>query len=314
MRFGPAGYPAAGKKPEGALEYTRSLGLDALEVEFVRGARITQERAEQIGSRAKDLDIRLSCHAPYFISFNSDTQETRDKSVEWVVGTAQAAHWLGAYLIVIHAASYGKSPDTALDSVIEGLNKSKERLDDLGIKDVILGVETMGKKGQFGTLDEIGKVMDSVDGVRPVLDVAHVHARGVGCLRTEKDMRDLTDQFFSLSGPIAHFHISCIKYGDKGEISHLPLDTKEPDMSLLAGILNDSDQDCTFISESPLIEKDAVVFRDMFPKYRKRRKEKEGGHAPVSTTPIGHSDSSSSDNALYEGDVHIAGSVICDGD
>lgn len=269
MRFGPAGYPAAGKTPEKALEYTRSIGLDALEVEFVRGARIKLERASEIGSKAKDLDIRLSCHAPYFISFNSDNPETREKSVDWVTSTARAAHALGAYIIVIHAASYGKSPGTALDSVCDGLSRCKDVLDDEGVKDVVLGVETMGKLGQFGTLDEIAQVIDRVDGVRPVLDVAHVHARGRGCLKTEQDMKDLTDQFFSLSGPIAHFHISCIKYGEKGEINHLPLEAKDPDMSMLAHVLQDADRDCTFISESPLIEKDAVVFRDMFSQYRR---------------------------------------------
>lgn len=246
------------------MKYTRELGLDALEVEFVRGARISKERAEAIGSVAKDLDIRLSCHAPYFISFNSETQETRVKSIDWVMDTVRAAHSLGAYIIVIHAASYGKSPDTALGSVIDGLRKCKDLMDDENIRDVILGVETMGKKGQFGTLKEISAVMDSVDGVRPVLDVAHVHARGVGCLKTQSDMRALVDEFFPLAGDIAHFHISCIKYGEKGEISHLPLDTKEPDMQNLADILENSSQDCTFICESPLIEEDAVVFKNMF--------------------------------------------------
>ncbi|MDR1954939.1 MAG: TIM barrel protein [Candidatus Methanoplasma sp.] len=269
MRFGPAGYPSEGKTPEGALKYTKGLGLDALEVEFVRGARIAPERARAVGDRAKDLDIRLSCHAPYFISFNSDDQETREKSIGWVMDTMRAAHELGAYIIVIHAASYGKSPDTALSSVIEGLLKCKEKMDDAGIKDVILGVETMGKKGQFGTLKEISKVMENVDGVRPVLDVAHVHARDVGCIRTKEDMGRLVDEFFPLCGDIAHFHISCIKYGDRGEISHLPLSTKDPDMQFLADVLADSEQDCTFICESPLIAEDAVVFRDMFPKYRK---------------------------------------------
>ena len=33
-------------------------------------------------------------------------------------------------------------------------------------------------------------------------------------------------------------------------------------------VLQDSKQECTFICESPLIEKDAVVFRDMFSQYR----------------------------------------------
>ncbi|AIZ57279.1 endonuclease 4 [Candidatus Methanoplasma termitum] len=268
MRFGPAGYPSEGKTPEGSLKYTKGLGLDALEVEFVRGARISQERAEAVGKAAKDLDIRLSCHAPYFISFNSEEQETRNKSIDWVMDTVRAAHALGAYIIVIHAASYGRSPGTATASAIEGLAKCKEKMDDEGIRDVILGVETMGKKGQFGTLKEIAEVMKSVDGVRPVLDVAHVHARGVGCLKTKADMEKLVNEYFPLCGEIAHFHVSGIKYGDRGEISHLPLSSKEPDMQMLADVLKDSKQDCTFICESPLIAADAVVFRDMFPKYR----------------------------------------------
>jgi deoxyribonuclease-4 len=269
MRFGPAGYPSAGKTPEGSLKYTRELGLDALEVEFVRGARISEERAKAVGKCAAENDIRLSCHAPYFISFNSDTIETREKSIDWVMDTARAAHNLGAYVIVIHAASYGKSPETATQSVIDGLTKCRNMMDDEGINGVILGVETMGKKGQFGTLKEISEVMDSVDGVRPVLDVAHVHARGGGWLKTDSDMKSLIDEFFPLCGDVAHFHISCIKYGDKGEISHLPLETKDPDLQLLADILDGTPQDCTFICESPLIEKDAVVFRDMFSSKRK---------------------------------------------
>jgi deoxyribonuclease IV len=264
MRFGPAGYPSKGKTPEGSLKYTRELGLDALEVEFVRGARISPERAQAIGRCAKDMDIRLSCHAPYFISFNSESIETKDKSVQWVIDTVNAAHGLRAYIIVIHAASYGKSPGTAMTSVIDGLRICKDRMDDAGIKDVILGVETMGKKGQFGTLEEISKVMDSVDGVRPVLDVAHVHARGVGCIKNESDMKILIEDYFKLCGSVAHFHISCIKYGERGEISHLPLSAKEPNMQFLANALVDSNQDCTFICESPLMEQDALVFKNMF--------------------------------------------------
>ena len=264
MRFGPAGYPPSSKNPEDGFNITRSLGLDALEVEFVRGARISEEKARANGALARERDIRLSCHAPYFISFNSDKPETREKSVDYVVDTARAAHWLGAYLIVIHAASYGKTPETATQSVIDGLNRCKEILDDEGIKDVVLGIETMGKTGQWGTLSEIEEVMRSVDGTAPVLDVAHTHARFQGCLKTVDDCRDLLDRFFPLAGPIAHFHISCIKYGDKGEISHLPLEAADPDMSLFAKAVEEYDRECTFICESPLQERDAVVFRNMF--------------------------------------------------
>ena len=49
MRFGPAGYPQGSKNPEDGFNITKSLGLDALEVEFVRGARISEEKARANG-------------------------------------------------------------------------------------------------------------------------------------------------------------------------------------------------------------------------------------------------------------------------
>jgi deoxyribonuclease-4 len=109
--------------------------------------------------------------------------------------------------------------------------------------------------------------MDSIDGVRPVLDVAHIHARHGGSLRTKEDMMKLTEEFFQLAGARPHFHISCIEYTEKGEKMHLPLSSADPDMSLLAEALDDNEKDCTFICESPLLEEDAAVFKKMFRRY-----------------------------------------------
>jgi len=268
MRFGPAGYPLRSKDPKDALNIISEMKLDALEMEFVRGARISEAKAKEIGAMAKERNIRLSAHAPYFVSFNSETQETREKSITWVTDTVKAAHHMGAYMVVIHAASYGKEPSKATDSVIDGLNRCKEVMDAEDIKDVTLGLETMGRPATWGTLDEISKVMDSVPGTRPVLDVAHVHARHGGSLRTENDMRALTEEFFLLAGDRPHFHISGIEFTDKGERKHLPLSSADPDMSLLANVLNDCGKDCTFICESPLLEADAIAFKRMFPRFR----------------------------------------------
>ena len=268
MRFGPAGYPQRSKDPRDALNIIKEKGLNALEMEFVRGARISAEKAKEIGAMAKERNIRLSAHAPYFVSFNSDTPETREKSVAWVTDTAKAAHNLGAHIIVIHAASYGKEPAKATSSVIAGLIKCKEVMDDENISDVTLGLETMGRPATWGTLKEIEEVMRDVDGTRPVLDVAHVHARDNGCLRTKDDMSRLIDEFIPLAGAMPHFHISCIEFTAKGERMHLPLSARSPDMSMLAEVMDGRDEDCTFICESPLLEEDAAVFRNMFPRFR----------------------------------------------
>jgi len=270
MRFGPAGYPERSKNPKDAMNIISEMGLDALEMEYVQGARISEASAKEIGKLAKERNIRLSAHAPYFISFNSENPETREKSVAHVMNTVRAAHHLGAHIIVIHAAGYGKGEQSkATDAVIEGLNKCKAIMDDEGINDVTLGLETMGRASAWGTLKEISYVMDNIDGIRPVLDVAHVHARYGGSLKTKEDMKELVDEFFPLAGDKPHFHISCIEYTDKGEKNHLPLSSADPDMSLLAEVLNDHDNDSTFICESPLLEADAEVFKNMFPRYKR---------------------------------------------
>ena len=246
------------------MDTIKGLGLNGLEIEFVRGVYTTKEKAAEIGQLARERDIRLTAHAPYFISLNSEKEETRAKSLDWIMDTVRAAHHLGAYSIVVHAGSYGKTEDKATENIAAGVSRCKEKMDDEGIKDVTIGLETMGKQSVWGTLKEIAEVMDSVDGVRPVLDVCHVHARTQGSLRTVKDMNTLLDEFFPLAGDRPHMHISCVKYGDKGELSHLPLSAKEPDMSLLAEAMDGRNKDCTFVCESPLLEKDAVFFMNMF--------------------------------------------------
>lgn len=268
MRFGPAGYPQGSKGPEDALNRVRDLGLDALEMEYVRGVKTSREKAEAFGEMARDRNIRLTAHAPYFISLNSDKPETRERSLDWIMDTVRAAHWMGAYSIAIHAASYGKTPEKATENIIAGILKCKEIMDDEDIHDVHIGLETMGKTAVWGTLREISEVMDNVEDVYPVLDVCHVHARGQGSLRTVDDMKAMLDEFFPIAGDVPHFHISCIKYGEKGELAHLPLSAKEPDMDLLAEavIKYYPEKDCNFVCESPLQEKDAVILMEIFKK------------------------------------------------
>ena len=48
MRFGPAGYPPGSKTPKDAMDIIKNLGLDALEVEFVRGARVSEDKAKEL--------------------------------------------------------------------------------------------------------------------------------------------------------------------------------------------------------------------------------------------------------------------------
>jgi len=264
---GPAGYPSGYRDPLHALQMVTDLGLNAMEMQFVRQARMGEEKARSIGKRARELGILLSVHAPYYVNFNSNRRETVDKSVEWVVRTCQIADHLGALIVVIHAASYGtRSVPETTTAVIDGIDRCLGALSDEGIR-VRLGLETMGKKGAWGRLEEIEEVMEGVEGVVPVLEFGHLHAICGGCLRTEEDFARMLEKCGAFYGGHLHCHFSCIEYSDKGERRHLRLDRKEPDFRALVGPLSSMKRDVTIISETPAPAEDAVIMRKMLNDY-----------------------------------------------
>lgn len=261
--FGPAGYPEDSKGPVDALERIRTLGLNALEVQFVRQVMMSEEKARLIGEKAKDFGILLSVHAPYYINFNSSNKETIKKSVEWVLRSARAADAMGAWIVVIHAGSYGTtSPDVATKNIVKGIRSCCKKLEDEG-SGVYLGLETMGKKGYWGTPQEIAKVVEEIEGTCPVIDFAHLHARSNGSIKTEDDFENLIKSFEEIYTGRLHIHFSSVEFTDAGEKKHLPLDAKSPDFALLAPCLKKRSNDITIISETPLLEKDAVRMREI---------------------------------------------------
>lgn len=256
IRVGPAGYPVGSKGGVDAVERVAAAGFSALEVQFVRQAKMAEEKARALGERAKELDIMLSAHAPYYINFNSPNDETARKSSEWILKTARIAHNMGAWVIVCHVAAYaGKLPSVATKKVTKGVGHCVEVLEGEGIRGVMIGLETMGKKGSWGTLDEISKVMDSVDGVVPVLDLAHLHARSGGGLRTVGDFEKVLGELEAFYSERVHCHFSSIEYTAAGERRHLDLGRKDPDFSMFAEVIKG--KQVTVISETPVPEEGA---------------------------------------------------------
>ncbi len=76
IRLGPAGVPIAcnGSSIDG-VNCVKELGLQAMEIEFVRGVKMSLALAKQLGETAKSSDIELSIHAPYFINLASAEKE-----------------------------------------------------------------------------------------------------------------------------------------------------------------------------------------------------------------------------------------------
>jgi endonuclease IV len=74
---------------------------------------------------------------------------------------------------------YGSASRDPLDRFIENAGKC---LREIGPTDTGLFVETAGKTGQLGSVEEILEISRSLDGVFPCVDFGHVHARTLGTL------------------------------------------------------------------------------------------------------------------------------------
>ena len=79
IRFGPAGLGSA-KDAEETLEDYSEKGLKACEVAFTYSVYVKPGDAPAIGAKAKELDIELSVHAPYFVNLNSAEKEKIEAS------------------------------------------------------------------------------------------------------------------------------------------------------------------------------------------------------------------------------------------
>lgn len=270
LRFGTAGVPLSASKTstEAGVVRVRELGLDALEVEFVHGVRMKEEKALSIRTIAEREKVTLSCHAPYYINLNSREEEKVEASKIRILHTARIAKLLGATSIVFHPAFYaGDSSDTVLEKVIRELAEVREKLNREG-NDVILRPETTGKPSQFGDLQETIKLAKAVPGVLPCIDFSHLYARSNGvnnsyeefCTILEETARELGELWVNN----AHFHVSGIEYTGKGEKKHLELQESDLKYNELMKALMSFGIRGTVICESPNLEKDALIMQKIY--------------------------------------------------
>ncbi|BFH72547.1 deoxyribonuclease IV [Sulfurisphaera javensis] len=260
--LGPAGVPHSSKKRNtiDGIRTVKELGLNAMEVEFVQGVRMSPESAEEAGKVAKELGVRLSVHAPYFINLCSEEREKVEASKKRLLDAADRAERMGADTIAIHIAFYGKkSPEECYQIVKSELGATVDTARSMGIKNVKFGVETMAKDSAFGTLDEVISISKEIKGVVPYIDWAHTFARQGGKI----DYGEIIDRLIKelgLSHINSHFE-SLVYRNGKYVDEHLPIDNNSPPFEPLAREILKRDISITLICESPELERDALKMK-----------------------------------------------------
>ena len=227
--FGPGGnsksfYDEGFKSTLQAPGWLEKRGLDAYEYQAGNGLSASASTLAQIGAKAKEHGILMSLHTPYYISLSGVEEEKRLKSLNYIKSSLDAAELLGADTIVIHTGSAAKiSRQEAMRLAADTLVRNMEAVGDTKIK---MGLETMGKINQLGTLDEVITLCKIDPHYVPVIDFGHLNARACGGFFTDVDSyRAVFDKIAcELSDETAknvHCHFSKIEYTGAGEKKHL---------------------------------------------------------------------------------------------
>lgn len=204
--------------------WLREIGLDAYEYEAGNGLSASPYMLAEIGRRASESNIKMSYHTPYFISLSGVVEEKRLNSINYIRQSLEAARLLGATTIVVHCGSCAKiSRDEAMRLASDTLVRAASSLDTYGIK---IGLETMGKINQLGTLDEVLELCRIDSCFVPVVDFGHLNARELGgVFKSADDYLRVFDRIASrMDSYIAenlHCHFSKIEYASSGEKKHL---------------------------------------------------------------------------------------------
>ena len=266
LYFLTAGVPlrAGNKGYEAGFQILDEMNLDGLELEFVRGVRISDKSREAVGT----TDKVITAHAPFYVNLNAREEEKVEASVQRIIETADVTNSLGGYSITFHAGFYlGQDAELVYNNIKSQIKIITDTLAESNNK-IWIRPETTGKATQWGDLEEIVRLSKEFETVLPCVDFSHLHARYNGISNTYDEFCAIFDKIGTELGDYAienfHAHIAGIEYGAKGEKKHLNLEESDFNYKDLLKAFKKFDVKGAVICESPNIEDDAKLLKDYY--------------------------------------------------
>ena len=254
--------------------YLEVMGLDHYEYQCGRGVKVSDKIAFALKDKAKEHNITLSLHAPYFISLSSLEAEKRDNSINYILQSCDAASRMGADRIVIHSGSCAKiSREDALELAKDTLTRARKTAVEQGFEHIVFCPETMGKVNQLGNLTEVLELCKLDDTFLPTIDFGHLNAREFGYIKGKAEYEKMLDEVENAIGhdrlKIFHSHFSKIMFTNPGgEKKHLTFDDNQgfgPDYEPLMEIVAKKDLSPIFVCESAgTQDKDALTMKNYY--------------------------------------------------
>ena len=297
IKLGPAGVPLSckGRTIVEGMDDIISLGLETMEVQTVRMVAPQHfEQYWQAGVLANKTDFEMNIHGPYYSELLGGKVE-RGRSLAKIEATLQAARTINARHITLHTGHYGdfgrgQAANQQVANVFSGIVDRVHEIwhdeeDEFPVFPWIkngtpskIGVETSGRQELWGSLEEVLEVVNHVEGTIPVLNIAHIHARGHGQMRTSEDYGELFDMVRESIGTKEFYcHFSGVEHRTGNAMHYTQIKKSDLNFEPLAEFIVEDGGwlDITLISDSPLLEHDAMYMMQNIEKSRHKQLERK---------------------------------------
>ena len=297
VKLGPAGVPLSckGRTIVEGMDDIISLGLETMEVQTVRMVAPQHfEQYWQAGVLANKTDFEMNIHGPYYSELLGGRVE-RGRSLSKIEATLQAARTINARHITLHAGHYGdfgrgQAANEQVANVFSGIVDRIHEIwhddeDEFPVFPWIkngtpskIGIETSGRQELWGSLEEVLEVVNHVEGTVPVLNIAHIHARGHGQMRTSEDYGELFDMVRETIGTKEFYcHFSGVEHRTGNAMHYTQIKKSDLNFEPLAEFIVEDGGwlDITLISDSPLLEHDAMYMMQNIEKSRHKQLERK---------------------------------------
>ena len=297
IKLGPAGVPLSckGRTIVEGMDDIISLGLETMEVQTVRMVAPQHfEQYWQAGVLANKTDFEMNIHGPYYSELLGGKVE-RGRSLAKIEATLQAARTINARHITLHTGHYGdfgrgQAANEQVANVFSGIVDRIHEIwhddeDEFPVFPWIkngtpskIGVETSGRQELWGSLEEVLEVVNHVEGTVPVLNIAHIHARGHGQMRTSEDYGELFDVVRESIGTKEFYcHFSGVEHRTGNAMHYTQIKKSDLNFEPLAEFIVEDGGwlDITLISDSPLLEHDAMYMMQNIEKSRHKQLERK---------------------------------------
>ena len=294
LKLGPAGVPLSckGRTIVEGMDDITVLGLDAMEVQTVRTIQPQHfDQYWQAGILSWKSDFEMNMHGPYYAELLGNKRE-RNRTLSKMETSLQAGKIINARHLTFHVGPYGEyGPGTeANEQVANVMSGIVERVREVwGVEEEeedyaafpwvhesepsLVGIETSGRQELWGTVEEVLEVCNHVEGTVPVLNMGHIHARGHGRLRTSEDYAELFDQAReTYGGSTFYCHFAGVEHRMGNALHYTQIKKSDLKFEPFAEYLAEEGDwmDITIISDSPLLEHDAMYMLQHYDKARQR--------------------------------------------